>query len=42
MNTLFQAHKREEALKEKVKANRLHAEAVAQQKKMENDELEAR
>uniref|UniRef100_A0A8D0X7H4 Radial spoke head 10 homolog B n=1 Tax=Sus scrofa TaxID=9823 RepID=A0A8D0X7H4_PIG len=42
VNTLFQAHKREEALKEKVKANRLHAEAVAQQKKMENDELEAR
>uniref|UniRef100_A0A8D0RQJ3 Radial spoke head 10 homolog B n=1 Tax=Sus scrofa TaxID=9823 RepID=A0A8D0RQJ3_PIG len=36
------AHKREEALKEKVKANRLHAEATAQQKKMENDELEAR
>uniref|UniRef100_A0A5G2QN75 Radial spoke head 10 homolog B2 n=1 Tax=Sus scrofa TaxID=9823 RepID=A0A5G2QN75_PIG len=42
VNTLFQAHKREEALKEKVKANRLHAEATAQQKKMENDELEAR
>uniref|UniRef100_A0A8C3WEL5 Radial spoke head 10 homolog B n=1 Tax=Catagonus wagneri TaxID=51154 RepID=A0A8C3WEL5_9CETA len=42
VNTLFQAHKHEEALKEKIKENRLHDEAMAEQKKMENDELEAR
>ena len=42
VNTLFQAHKHEETLKEKVKENRLHNEAIALQRKMENEELEAR
>uniref|UniRef100_A0AC11ERR4 Uncharacterized protein n=1 Tax=Ovis aries TaxID=9940 RepID=A0AC11ERR4_SHEEP len=42
VNTLFQAHKREETLKEKVKENRLQNEATALQRKMENEELEAR
>uniref|UniRef100_A0A8C6DSV4 Radial spoke head 10 homolog B2 n=1 Tax=Moschus moschiferus TaxID=68415 RepID=A0A8C6DSV4_MOSMO len=42
VNTLFQAHKHEETLKEKVKENRLHNEEMALQKKMENEELEAR
>ncbi|XP_042096645.1 radial spoke head 10 homolog B isoform X5 [Ovis aries] len=36
------AHKREETLKEKVKENRLQNEATALQRKMENEELEAR
>ncbi|XP_045397266.1 radial spoke head 10 homolog B isoform X2 [Lemur catta] len=42
VNTLFNAHKREETLKEKIKENRLRNAALAQQKKIENDELEAR
>ncbi|XP_024601212.1 radial spoke head 10 homolog B2 isoform X2 [Neophocaena asiaeorientalis asiaeorientalis] len=42
VNTLFQAHKHEETLKEKVKENRLHNEAMALQRKVENEELEAR
>lgn len=42
VNTLFQAHKHEETLKEKVKENRLQNEATALQRKMENEELEAR
>nr|XP_012614279.1 radial spoke head 10 homolog B isoform X1 [Microcebus murinus]XP_012614280.1 radial spoke head 10 homolog B isoform X1 [Microcebus murinus]XP_012614281.1 radial spoke head 10 homolog B isoform X1 [Microcebus murinus]XP_012614282.1 radial spoke head 10 homolog B isoform X1 [Microcebus murinus] len=42
VNTLFNSHKREETLKEKIKENRLHNAAMAQQRKIENDELEAR
>ncbi|XP_059933728.1 radial spoke head 10 homolog B isoform X3 [Mesoplodon densirostris] len=42
VNTLFQAHKHEETLKEKVKEIRLHNEAMALQRKVENEELEAR
>ncbi|XP_026260002.1 radial spoke head 10 homolog B [Urocitellus parryii] len=42
VNTLFQAYKHEELLKEKVKENRLQDAAMAQQKKMESEELEAR
>ncbi|XP_065779865.1 radial spoke head 10 homolog B isoform X4 [Muntiacus reevesi] len=42
VNTLFQAHKHEETVKEKVKENRLYNEAMALQRKMENEELEAR
>ncbi|XP_053413758.1 radial spoke head 10 homolog B [Nycticebus coucang] len=42
VNTLFQAYKHEETLKEKIKENRLRNAAMAQQKKIENDELEAR
>ncbi|XP_076996689.1 radial spoke head 10 homolog B isoform X2 [Tamandua tetradactyla] len=42
VNTLFQAYKHEETLKEKIKENRLHYAAMAQQKNIENDELEAR
>uniref|UniRef100_A0A8C8YHF8 Uncharacterized protein n=1 Tax=Prolemur simus TaxID=1328070 RepID=A0A8C8YHF8_PROSS len=42
VNTLFNAHKREETLKKKIKENRLRNAAMAQQKKIENDELEAR
>ncbi|XP_032315926.1 radial spoke head 10 homolog B isoform X2 [Camelus ferus] len=42
VNTLFQAHKHEETLKEKVREYRLHNEAMAQQREMEDDELEAR
>ncbi|KAL1286788.1 RSPH10B [Ovibos moschatus] len=42
VNTLFQAHKHEETLKEKVKENRLQNEAMALQRKVENEELEAR
>ena len=42
VNTLFQAHKHEETVKEKVKENSLYNEAMALQKKMENKELEAR
>ncbi|XP_008071096.1 radial spoke head 10 homolog B2 [Carlito syrichta] len=42
MNTLFQAYKHEEALKKKMKENRSLNAAMAQQKKIENDELEAR
>ncbi|KAF7469493.1 Hypothetical predicted protein [Marmota monax] len=42
VNTLFQAYKHEELLKEKVKENRLRDAAMAQQKKTESEELEAR
>ncbi|XP_062944363.1 radial spoke head 10 homolog B [Cynocephalus volans] len=42
VNTFFHAYKHEETLKEKIKENRLHYAAMAQQKKVENDELEAR
>lgn len=42
VNTFFQAHKCEEILKEKVKENRLHHVALAKQRKIENEELEAR
>ncbi|XP_028354984.1 radial spoke head 10 homolog B isoform X4 [Physeter macrocephalus] len=42
VDILFQAYKHEETLKEKVKENRLHNEAMALQRKMENEELEAR
>ncbi|XP_032951988.1 radial spoke head 10 homolog B isoform X3 [Rhinolophus ferrumequinum] len=42
VNTFFQAHKCEEILKEKVKENRLHLVALAKQRKIENEELEAR
>lgn len=42
VNTLFQAHKHEETLKEKIKEDRSHAAAMAQQRKIENDALEAR
>ncbi|XP_004691715.1 PREDICTED: radial spoke head 10 homolog B [Condylura cristata] len=39
---LFQAHKHEEILKEKIQEDRLHNAAMAQQRKIENDELEER
>lgn len=39
---LFHAYKREAALKEKIKEDRLQDEAVAQQQRLENEELEAR
>ncbi|XP_049758788.1 radial spoke head 10 homolog B isoform X1 [Elephas maximus indicus] len=42
VNTLFQAYKHEETLKEKIKENRLRDAKMAQQRKIENDELEAR
>ncbi|XP_077614705.1 radial spoke head 10 homolog B-like [Crocuta crocuta] len=42
VNMLFHAHKREEALKEKVQQDRLHDAAVAQRQRLENEELEAR
>ncbi|XP_058141762.1 radial spoke head 10 homolog B isoform X2 [Dasypus novemcinctus] len=42
VNTLFQAYKHEETLKEKIKENRLHYAAMAQQRKTEDDELEAK
>lgn len=42
VNTLFQAHRHEETLKEKVKENRLRHAAMAKQRKIENEELEAR
>ncbi|XP_047390343.1 radial spoke head 10 homolog B-like isoform X2 [Sciurus carolinensis] len=42
VNTLFQAYKHEELLKDKVKENRLRDAAMAQQRKMESEELEAR
>ncbi|ELW64911.1 Radial spoke head 10 like protein B [Tupaia chinensis] len=42
VNTLFHAYKHEETLKEKIKENRLHNAVMAQQRKVENDELEAR
>ncbi|XP_031521735.1 radial spoke head 10 homolog B2 [Papio anubis] len=42
VNTLFHAYKREEAIKEKIREERLRSTARAQQRKMEDDELEAR
>lgn len=42
VNMLFQAHKHEETLKEKVRENRLQHAAMAKQRKIENEELEAR
>ncbi|XP_054549658.1 radial spoke head 10 homolog B isoform X2 [Talpa occidentalis] len=42
VNILFQAHKHEEILKEKIQEDRLRIAAMAQQKKIENDELEER
>ncbi|XP_076779742.1 radial spoke head 10 homolog B isoform X1 [Arvicanthis niloticus] len=42
VNVLFNAYKREEMLKEKVKENRLQEAVLAQQKQIENEELEAR
>ncbi|XP_045731776.1 radial spoke head 10 homolog B-like [Mirounga angustirostris] len=42
MNILFPAHKREEILKEKIREDRLHHAATAHQRKLENNELEAR
>ncbi|XP_015440645.1 radial spoke head 10 homolog B isoform X1 [Pteropus alecto] len=42
MNTLFQAHKHEEVLKEKVEEQRLLHAALAKQRQMEDDELEAK
>ncbi|XP_030651441.1 radial spoke head 10 homolog B2-like [Nomascus leucogenys] len=42
VNMLFHAYKREEAIKEKIREDRLRSTAQAQQRKMEDDELEAR
>ncbi|XP_004775023.1 radial spoke head 10 homolog B isoform X1 [Mustela putorius furo] len=42
VNILFPAHKHEEILKQKIRENRRHRAAMAQQRKLENDELEAR
>ncbi|XP_023388540.1 radial spoke head 10 homolog B [Pteropus vampyrus] len=42
MNTLFQAHKHEEVLKERVEEQRLLHAALAKQRQMEDDELEAK
>ncbi|XP_038395398.1 radial spoke head 10 homolog B isoform X5 [Canis lupus familiaris] len=42
VNILFHAHKHEETLKEKIREDRLHYMATAHQRKLENDELEAR
>lgn len=42
VNILFPAHKHEEILKEKIREDRLHQAAMANQRKLENDELEAR
>lgn len=42
VSVLFSAYKREEMLKEKVKENRLQDAVLAQQKQIENEELEAR
>uniref|UniRef100_A0A2K6RQL6 Radial spoke head 10 homolog B n=1 Tax=Rhinopithecus roxellana TaxID=61622 RepID=A0A2K6RQL6_RHIRO len=42
VNTLFHAYKREEAIKEKIREDRLRSTARAQRRKMEDDELEAR
>ncbi|XP_032122385.1 radial spoke head 10 homolog B isoform X6 [Sapajus apella] len=42
VNTLFHAYKREDAIKEKMRENRLQSAAQAQQRKEEDDELEAR
>ncbi|XP_023569114.1 radial spoke head 10 homolog B2 isoform X2 [Octodon degus] len=42
VTTLFHAHKHQEMLKEKVKEDHLRESALAQQRKAENEELEAR
>uniref|UniRef100_A0A8C9GPY2 Uncharacterized protein n=1 Tax=Piliocolobus tephrosceles TaxID=591936 RepID=A0A8C9GPY2_9PRIM len=42
VSTLFHAYKREEAIKEKIREDRLRSTARAQQRKTEDDELEAR
>lgn len=42
MNTLFQAHKHEEVLKERVEEQRLLHAALAKQRQKEDDELEAK
>ncbi|XP_021018835.1 radial spoke head 10 homolog B2 isoform X2 [Mus caroli] len=42
VNVLFSAYKREEMLKEKVKENQLQEAELAQQRQIENEELEAR
>ncbi|XP_062036836.1 radial spoke head 10 homolog B2-like [Lepus europaeus] len=42
VNILFVAYKREETLKEKIKENRLLEAAMAQQRKTEDEELEAK
>lgn len=42
VHVLFVAHRREETLTEKVKENRLLEEAVARQRRMEDEELEAK
>ncbi|XP_040607246.1 radial spoke head 10 homolog B isoform X3 [Mesocricetus auratus] len=42
VNVLFNAYKHEEMLKEKMKENRLEEAALAQQRQIENEELEAR
>ncbi|XP_032728583.1 radial spoke head 10 homolog B-like [Lontra canadensis] len=42
VNILFPAHKHEEILKQKIRENRVHQAAIAHQRKLENDELEAR
>lgn len=42
VNILFPAHKHEEILKEKIREDRLRQAAMAPQRKLENDELEAR
>ncbi|NP_001013889.1 radial spoke head 10 homolog B isoform X3 [Rattus norvegicus] len=42
VSVLFSAYKHEEALKEKVEENRLQEAVLAQQKQIENEELEAR
>lgn len=42
MNTLFQAHKREEVLRENVEAQRLLRAELAKQREAEDGELEAK
>lgn len=42
VNILFPAHKHEEILKEKIREDRMRQAAMADQRKLENDELEAR
>ncbi|XP_072453933.1 radial spoke head 10 homolog B-like isoform X2 [Notamacropus eugenii] len=42
VNTFFQAYKHEEIIKEKIKENRILEEELAQKKKIEDEEVEAR
>ena len=42
VSVLFSAYKREEMLKGKIKENRLEQAALAQQRQIEDEELEAR